>query len=148
MSSLLTQHMGKFRGGVVQRRSRWGMALITVLSVTTLLLILGLTFLSFIEADYRFSAQQDRRQQAYYLALSGLEYQRLHTHQLSPQSGPPRTFTQALPVGSSTHFFEITVEANGRILSRGIVRNSFRVLATQGLVVEPGQSLPEAHPLP
>ena len=127
---------------------RRGMALITVLAVTTLLLLLGITLLNFIEVDYRFSAQQDRRQQAYYLALSGLEYQRLNTYQLSPQPGGNRTLRQALPANSSTHFFEITVQPNGRIISQGIVRNSFRTLATYALVVEPGQSLPEARPQP
>ena len=59
-----------------------GMALLTVLALSVLLLLLGLTFLNFIEADYRFAAQEDRRQQAYDLALSGLEYQRRHTDEL------------------------------------------------------------------
>ena len=122
-----------------------GMALITVLGLTTLLLLLGLTFLEYIEADYRFAAQQDRRQQAYNLALSGLEYQRQRTDLLYP--GSPK-LTKALPSGSQTHSFEVRVEASGRILSLGIVRNSFRELARHQLVVEPGSSLPEAHSLP
>ncbi|MBT9583822.1 hypothetical protein IV102_10790 [bacterium] len=125
-----------------------GMALITVLGLTTLLLLLGLTFLEYIEADYRFAAQQDRRQQAYNLALSGLEYQRQRTDLLHPDSGGPMQLSRALPSSSLTHFFEVTVEPSGRILSRGIVRNSFRELAQHQLIVEPGSSLPEAHSLP
>ena len=122
-----------------------GMALITVLGLTALLLLLGLTFLEYIEADYRFAAQQDRRQQAYNLARSGLEYQRQRTDLLHP--GSPK-LTRALPSGSQTHSFEVTVEASGRIVSVGIVRNSFRELARHRLVVEPGASLPEARSLP
>jgi hypothetical protein len=125
-----------------------GMALITVLGIMTLLLLLGLMFLEFIEADYRFAAQQDRRQQAYDLALSGLEYQRQRTDLLHPDAAGPRRIRKALPAGSQSHFFEVNVDPDGRITSAGIVRNSFRELARHQLVVEPGASLPEAHVLP
>lgn len=108
--------------------------------------MLGLMFLQYIEADYRLAAQQDRRQQAYDLALAGLEYQRSRTDLLHPDPGGPRRVRKALPPGSFTHFFEVTVEPDGRILSRGVVQNSFRELAQHQLVVEPGQSILEAHP--
>lgn len=124
------------------------MALITVLGVTTLLLLLGLTFLDFLETDYRLAAQQDRRQEAYYLALSGLEYQRLRQDQLHPDPSGPVTLRKAVPVGSLTHFFEVTVEPSGRITSRGVIQNSFRELAQHRLRVEPGQTLSEARSLP
>jgi len=126
---------------------RRGMALLTVLSLSVLLLLLGLTFLNFIEADYRFAAQEDRRQQAYDLAVSGLEYQRHRTDLLHAQAGGTRV-TRFLPANSSTHFFEVTVDVDGRIVSRGVVRNSFGELASHRLVVEPGSSLPEARSLP
>ncbi len=127
------------------RGSRRGMALLTVLALSVLLLLLGLTFLNFIEADYRFAAQEDRRQQAYDLAVSGLEYQRRHTDELHVGSAVVKKF---VPLSSSTHFFEVKVEADGRVVSRGVVQNSFRELASHRLVVAPGASLPEARSLP
>lgn len=124
---------------------RRGMALLTVLALSVLLLLLGLTFLNFIETDYRFAAQEDRRQQAYDLALSGLEYQRRHTNELFV--GAPKV-TKFVPLASSTHFFEVRVDTDGSVISRGVVRNSFRELASHRLVVPPGSSLPEARSLP
>ena len=121
------------------------MALKTVLGLVALLMLLGLMFLDYIESDYRFAAQQDRRQQAYDLALSGLEYQRQRTDLLHPDPSGPTHLRKALPEGSQTHFFEVTVEPNGRILARGVVQNSFGELAQHRLVVQPGASLPEAH---
>lgn len=122
------------------------MALITVLGLVSLLLLLGLMFLQYIEVDYRLAAQQDRRQQAYNLALAGLEYQRSRTDLLYPDPGGPRRLRKAVPPGSSTHFFEVSVEPDGRVVSRGVVQNSFRELAQHQLVVEPGQTILEAHP--
>lgn len=122
-----------------------GMALLTVLALSVLLLLLGLTFLNFIEADYRFAAQEDRRQQAYDLALSGLEYQRRHTDELHIGTPLVKKF---VPLSSSTHFFEVKVEADGSVISRGVVQNSFRELASHRLVVPAGASLPEARSLP
>jgi hypothetical protein len=121
------------------------MALLTVLALSVLLLLLGLTFLNFIEADYRFAAQEDRRQQAYDLALSGLEYQRRHTDILHPGAPVVKKF---VPLNSSTHFFEVKVEADGSIVSRGVVQNTFRELAYHRLLVPPGASLPEARSFP
>lgn len=130
------------------RRSRRAIALITVLLLSTLLLILGLTFLTFIETDYRFAAQEDRRQQAYYLALAGLEYQRHRTDLLHPQPGDPTTVSKALPELSLTHSFEVSVFPDGSIISRGSVRNTFRELAYYKLFVPPGQSMMEARSIP
>jgi hypothetical protein len=124
---------------------RRGIALITVLCLSSLLLVLGITFLNFIEQDYRFAAQQDRRQQTYYLARAGLEFQRHRTDLLFPGAPPLR---RQFPPNDPNTYFEVTVEANGRVLSRGVVQNSFRVpIAQHVLVVEPGTSLPEAHSL-
>ena len=135
------------QGTPVTRKSRGGMALITVLALTVLLLLLGLTFLDFIEADYRFAAQEDRRQQAYDLAVSGLQYQRRHSAELYIYA-PDMPKKKFVPASSSTHFFEVSVQSDGSILSRGVVCNSFRELASHSLLVEPGKSLPEARSLP
>jgi hypothetical protein len=124
------------------------MALITVLSLSSLLLLLGLTFLSFIETDYHFSAQQDRRQQVLYLAQAGLEYQRSRTDLLAPQPGAARSMTRFLPESSPTHGFEITVESNGTVISRGFIRNGFRELASLRLILDPGQPVANARAAP
>lgn len=121
---------------------RRGIALITVLCLSSLLLVLGITFLNFIEADYRFAAQQDRRQQAFYLALAGLEFQRHRTDLLNPGSPAVR---RNLPADNPNLYFEVTVDPTGRVHSRGVVQNSFRVLAQHVLVADPGTSLPEAR---
>lgn len=128
-------------------KSRGGMALVTVLALTALLLLLAITFLSFIETDYHLAAQEDRRQQAYDLALSGLVYQSRHSADLHPAPSIT-TLRKYIPVSSSSHFFEVTVETSGRIISRGVVQNSFRELATHSLVIDPGKSLFEARSLP
>ena len=131
-----------------RRNQRQAMALITVLGLCSLLLLLGLTFLSFVETDYHFSAQQDRRQQVLYLAQSGLEYQRSRTDLLSPTVGSPRSLTRYVPSNSSTHGFEVTVESSGRVTSRGFIRNGFRELASLKLILEPGQTLQQARAAP
>lgn len=129
-------------------RPRRAIALITVLLLTSLLLLLGLTFLTFVETDYRFAAQEDRRQQAYYLALAGLEYQRHRTDLLHPQPGAPLTIRKALPETSLSNSFEVTVYPDGSVISRGSIRNSFRELAYFRLLIPPGQSLMEARSIP
>jgi len=129
-------------------RSRRAIALITVLLLTSLLLLLGLTFLTFVETDYRFAAQEDRRQQAYYLALAGLEYQRHRTDLLHPQVGGPISVRKALPESSLTESFEVTVYPDGSVISKGSVRNTFRELAYFKLLIPPGQSLMEARSIP
>lgn len=119
-----------------------------MLCLTSLLLLLGLTFLEFLEADYRFAAEQDRRQQAFYLAQAGLEFQRCRTDLLHPDAAGNMTQRRYLPAGATDTYFEVTVEPNGRVRSRGVVRNAFRILVEYQLVVEPGGSRPEAHAAP
>jgi Tfp pilus assembly protein PilX len=121
---------------------RRGIALVTVLLLSTLMLVLGLTFLNYLEADYHFAAHQDRQQQAYYLAVAGLEYQRHRTDLLHEASSAGPIF---VPATNPNAFFNVTVEGNGRVHSLGVVQNSFRILATHRLVVEPGESMAEAR---
>lgn len=126
---------------------RRGMALLTVLLLSTLLLMLGITFLEYLEIDYRLAAQQERRQQAYFLAAAGLAYAHTHTDVLHAAGGGA-TVTQQLPPNDPDHSFEVSVDAQGRVRSRGIVRNPFRILAQHTLVVEPGSSAAEASMQP
>lgn len=130
-----------------KRRTR-AFFLITAMLVISLLFLLALTFLSFLETDYRFSAEEDRRQRSYYLALAGLEFLSQRSDLLHPQASGPVTVIRALPPGSLSHFFEVTVESDGSVISRGIIRNPLRELNSYKLRVEPGQSPREARQVP
>jgi hypothetical protein len=120
---------------------RRGMALITSLLVSVLLLLLGVSFLNYLENDYRFAAHQEKSQQAYYLALAGLEYQKTRTDLLFPGTATPMPFKQGVPVSSLTNYFEVTVTAQGKVVSRGVVQSSTGLLlGERTLIVEPGSA--------
>ena len=117
------------------------MALVTSLLVSVLLLLLGVSFLSYLENDYRFAAHQDHSQQAYYLALAGLEYQKTRTDRLYPGTSVSMPDRHGVPSNSSTSYFEITVTLQGQIISRGVVQSTTQVLlGERTLVVEPGKA--------
>ena len=122
-------------------KSSRGMALITALLVAVLLLILGVAFLNYLENDYRFAARQEKGQQAYYLALAGLEFQKTRSDLLSPVPGA--TPTETRNVGDSWHSFEVRVYPDGKIVSTGVVKTSLVTLAERTLVVEPGRPVRE-----
>ena len=123
-------------GGPMKRQL--GMALITSLLMSVILLTLGVSFLTYLSADYRFAAQQEHSQQAYYLALAGLEYQKTRTDTLSPQAADVSE-THCVPANDSSHYFQITVHPNGQIVSVGVVRAALLTVATRTLVVDPGR---------
>ena len=105
-----------------------GGALVLVLLTTTVLLIMGTAFLFFLERDYRFAGYQERSEQAWFLALAGLEYYQAQ----GAKARPP--LRRAVPLGSQTHFFEVQVLADGTVISRGIVQGTLPALS--GTVVE------------
>ena len=110
-----------FRGaaGRVNQR-RGGMALISALVTALVLLSLAMSFLYFLERDYRFAGHQEQSQEAYYLALAGLRFQAARSDILCPQS-PPAQKTLSIPSNSHTHFVDISVDAAGVVTSRGYV---------------------------
>ena len=100
-----------------KNRKNRGIALVTVLILTVVLLILTVAFLFFAEREYRFAGLQERQNQAYFLALSGLEYYRARPEDFL--STP--TVKRFVPLSSTTNFFEVTLEADGTLTCRGVL---------------------------
>jgi len=111
-------------------RRRGGGALVLALLVTTVLLLLGVSFLSFLEKDQRFAGLQERSEQAWYLAVAGLEYRRARG---SEGGGLTRRY---VPESCRTHFFEVRVEPDGTIVSRGVVQATLAASVAGGTVIE------------
>ncbi len=138
--------MGEFLcpccGGQFRRKRRGG-ALILALMLVALFLVLGMAFLSFLERDHRLAGCQERSEQAWYLALAGVEYAR------ATGQGPGAPVWRALPRGSTTHGFEVLVQADGTLVSRGVVRQTLsyseRPPVFERTVIVPGGLLEEAH---
>jgi type II secretory pathway component PulK len=116
------------------------MALISALLISVVLLILGISFLSYLEADYRFASRQDKSQQAYYLALAGLQYQRSRLDQLAPGATVIEQ-RHSLPASDPYKYFELKVYPDGRVESKGVVAAPLKILAERTLVVEPGHPM-------
>ena len=118
------------------------MALIATLFVSTILLVLGIAFLSFIERDYRFAATQSRNQEAFYLALSGIEYAKARPGELLESDGvtpKPAGFTRQIPVGNTNRFCRVRLLPDGTLRSEGVVVSGL-LTTTKVLTVGPGQS--------
>jgi type II secretory pathway component PulK len=121
---------------ICQLRRVRAMALITTLCVSTVLLVLGVAFLTFLERDYRFAATQSRNQEAFYLALSGIEYARSRPD-LVRRGGDP--VTRSVPSNHPNRTFRVQVLADGSVRSTGIVHSG--LINTQKIVtVRPGES--------
>ena len=117
------------------RHGSRGIALISTLAVSTMLLVLGLAFLAFLQRDYQFAAVQSRNQEAYYLALSGLEYARTRSDQLV-RGG---TIRRQVPQLNPNRYFDLTLQADGTLISTGTVQSGL-VATRKQLTVRPGQS--------
>lgn len=112
-----------------------GVALITALLLTVFLLVLGLAFLTYVERDYHAASQQDKAARAYYLAQSGLEYYRTRPGKFSAGI----SVTLSLPPGDPHQSFEVTLETDGTVRSRGsLVDASGRPGARRTLVAPQG----------
>lgn len=125
---------------MVNRRRSPGMALATAIMVAMILLILGLAFLAFLERDYRFAGQQARNQEAYYLALAGLQFQRSRPDLCQPGA----SVQKFLPTTDPTHYFILTVAADGAVTSKGVVMSGL-ISTVRELTVPVGRSSREYH---
>ncbi len=126
-------------------RSRRGAALVTTLLLSLVLFLLTLTFLYFSEQQYRFAGLQERQNQAYFLALAGLEYYRSRPEEFAIS----KTIIRPLPLDSEVCFFEVTLENDGTLVSRGFLRSplsGFRAdQVIERTVVVPGGSLEKMY---
>lgn len=114
------------------------------LLVMVVVLLLGTAFLTVLERDYRFAGYQERSEQAWFLALAGLEYHR------SRPARPDAPVRRSIPAGSSTSYFEVTVQPDGTVVSRGVVEGTLAGLpgaapTVERRVVAPRGALEEAY---
>lgn len=113
-----------------------GMALITTLCVSTVLLVLGVAFLTFLERDYRFAATQSRNQEALYLAMSGIEYAKSRPDLVRRGAAAVK---RQLPLANPNRYFEVEVLGDGSVRSKGVVHSGL-VYIQKILIVRPGDS--------
>ena len=99
------------------RLKQRGIALVTVLVLTVILLVLTIAFLFYAERGYRFAGLQERQNQAYFLAVAGLEYYRARPEEFVNT----RVIKRPLPIDSTNSFFEVTLEEDGTLVSKGIL---------------------------
>lgn len=104
------------------------------LIVTTILLILGTSFLAFLGRDYRFAGVQERSERAWFLALAGLEYYQANPPSTAPTADEP--LRKNLPLDDDTSWFEIVVLPDGTIESRGVVEGTLAGIGGQVPMVE------------
>ena len=108
------------RGLAKLRRQSRGIALVTVLVMTVILLVLTVAFLFYAERGYRFAGLQERQNQAYFLALSGLEYYKARPEEFIDTPSRRRP----VPIDSTTDFFEVVLRSDGTIESTGILEST------------------------
>lgn len=118
------------------------MALITTLFVSTILLVLGIAFLSYLERDYQFAALQSRNQEALYLALSGIEYAKAKPGLLTEADGlTPKAsgITLNIPATNPSRYCVVRLLSDHSLQSQGVVQSGL-VKVTKTLIVKPGES--------
>ena len=102
---------------MIEKSHKRGIALVTVLVMTVILLVLTIAFLFYAERGYRFAGLQERQNQAYFLALAGLEYYKARPEEFLQT----QTVKKPVPKDSSTNFFEVTLKTNGDLECKGIL---------------------------
>ena len=88
--------------------------------MTVILLVLTVAFLFYAERGYRFAGLQERQNQAYFLALSGLEYYKARPEEFIDTPSRRRP----VPIDSTTDFFEVVLRSDGTIESTGILEST------------------------
>ncbi len=119
-----------------ERPGNYAVALASVLLLSLILLILGLSLLVFMERDYHLAGYQEKSMQARFLALSGLQYYIKRPSTFNPGSSPLRIY---LPAGQKQNYCEITLTSQGTIIARGVVTNGYSILAERTLKVKASQ---------
>ncbi len=110
-----------------------GVALITVLWLCMILLILGISFMNLLSADYYFAGQQKMSIQAFYLAQSGMEYYKT-TGRLCEKVCVPQSRENA--------FFSISRDKEtDDLVFTGIICGSEKKILAQRIIIAPGGDL-------
>lgn len=110
-----------------------GIALMTSLLLISFLLVIGLGFLTMVQRDYSFGRQQQVRQQAFFLAQSGLDFYRQRPALFTANA--PLEF--GVPNSDTDRRFEVTLLSDGTVRSRGIVKSHGKVLGER-ILIAPG----------
>jgi hypothetical protein len=116
------------------KRAR-GVAMAAALMLILFLMVMGMAHLTIVQQDQSFANYQQQSTQVYYMALSGIEYQRMY-----PEKFPIGTTMRImLPNGDRSEYAEVRVDADGTISSTGILVDSLDYeLARRALVVPLG----------
>lgn len=116
------------------RRTRRGIALMTALFFMVFLLVIGLTFMTLMEQDYRFAGQQERSRQAYFLAQAGMDFYRARASTFTP-GGAAQQYE--LPEGDVEHQFRVVVEADLTVRSTGMILDAYGKVKAERTLVAP-----------
>ncbi|MCE7873290.1 hypothetical protein DYH09_23345 [bacterium CPR1] len=121
-------------------RSR-GVALITALMFMMFLLVVGLTFVTLMEQDYRFAAQQERSQRAYFLAQAGIDFYRARASFFTVDT----PVELGVPAGNTQNVFEVVLQADGTIRSRGMIKDAYGGVKADRVIVVPQGNFQRAY---
>ena len=110
---------------MIKQRDQRGIALVTVLVLTFVLLVLTVAFLFFAERNYRFAGLQERQNQAYFLALSGLEYYRARPEEFQG----PTPVIRHVPPDNTSNYFEVSLQDDGTLQCTGVLESSLSGLS-------------------
>jgi len=105
------------------------------LVLISFLMVMGMAQLAVVQQDQSFATMQQMSAQVYYMALSGIEYQRMF-----PEKFPVGVTRRImLPNGERAQYADIRVDADGTITSTGILVDSYDYeLARRALIVPVG----------
>lgn len=115
-------------------RGQRGIALISAIMISFLLLTVGIGFLSFMERDAHFQAAQEYGNRAFYLARSGLELFHFHDIQ-NPDTVFPPNSAIVLDVSPREHI-EVT-KMPGRCKARGFITTESGTVLAQRVLYMP-----------
>lgn len=102
-----------------------GAAIITVLLILTILLVLGLSFLTFLKNDYYFLRKISYSIGAFYLAQAGLKYYQA--------CGLPQV--SEIPLGTTQRVFSIIQINSETIQCTGKIKNSSGKIITKYTII-------------
>mgnify|MGYP000870229598 CR=1 FL=1 len=125
----------------MRRMRSKGVALITALMFMMFLLVVGLTFITLMEQDYRFAAQQERGQQAYFLAQAGIDFYRARASFFTVDT----PVELGVPAGNTQNLFEVVLQADGTIRSRGIIKDAYGAVKADRVIVVPQGNFQRAY---
>ncbi|MCL5774430.1 MAG: hypothetical protein M1536_08680 [Firmicutes bacterium] len=123
----------------MKKKGSSGIALITVLWLSVIILILGLSFLSILVTDYKLSGHQRDNAACFYLARAGMEaYLAMgKLPDVDPESNERRVY---IPPDSKTSYCVIS-NNNGDLSFRGTISDLTGRVNARRVLIAPGGNL-------